>query len=548
MRFPLLAGLAVLGAATDFDDDDLNFLRQLSSNSSGNSSATTTMAPANTTTMAPNTTTMAATTTAAAGNTTTAAPTTTAASGGGNATTTMAATTTAGGSSETTTAAAATTTAAGSSATALCAAATYTMVGLTAPATIGTAGTNTFMLSCSVSMTSATPSLPIGMTNYGDGTDANKARCTDNSGTLTEVKCNGDNALSMFNSFSTQQKRAMVQYCCGRDTTYNMASEVSMAGTPTTGASIMRGLYTDSSCATAKTLDATASAIEYQYVAMNGGTTNPKTFAMDTCHNVGYLGYMKASACNSTTPTTAGVYIQEVYIDAACTQGVMVGLASLKNCVMHGASTRMLGAHNGTSTTLYEKALCEGGSAPANLEFNTASTATFSSLPVMTSAQVTSFGNVVKNTVVAETTTAAGSSGTVSVVSSRGSGDLSSYSGSRRRLAERRLGAHSGTGAIDTVLKVTVPTAKASAVKADVDTAVASGVLQPATLASKITTQLSSDSSTSSFAANITATVAIATTNLVVPAPSGGGSTSGAFAQYSSALVGLLFAAVALLM
>lgn len=277
MRLSLIASLAALGvsaASDNFDDDDLNFLRLLSSNASSNATmapttvaavnttvapANTTVAPANTTvapvattvppaanttvapmntTVAPmNTTVAPVATTVASGNATTAAAGDATTVAAGDATTVAQEATTAASGGDDTTAAAEATTVAQEATTAvsggdgatpvattsaamvggtitaenLCTAATYTMWGLTPPEISAT--TEVIGMTCTngnLTFTSAAQSA------YFIGklavTEENQKKCTDNGGTFTKLACgDGDHQTGTIAWFNSDSTEAKMK-------------------------------------------------------------------------------------------------------------------------------------------------------------------------------------------------------------------------------------------------------------------------------------------------------------------------------------------------
>jgi len=556
MRFPLLAGMAALATAADldYDDDDMNFLRLLSSNTSNATTvAATTAMASNTTAAAGNTTTAAATTTAATGNTTMAATTVAQTTVAGNQTTaaptTVAPTTptpvSGGGDTNSVTL------------TTLCSAEAYTALDMTSPATFASDRTARVV---SVSCTKGTDSSgnPIAATGLnvnaatlfderGPLAGTQDKACTDApvSGTVKKMTCaaTDSNYLANFNAMLKMAKcdnthgsfpicqmlRAELQYCCGNAAAVGVRG-MSLIAPKNIGA-VTRGQYTDSGCTTAaKESDMKADQWFGHTVMFPGATDMTGTITLGECTKMVGGMHVKMAMCNGTAE--GGMHMIEAYMGepttGKCDYLIMSQAQKNQACTLEQSSSRLrlLGAHNSTSTAkTYLKIMCSA-EAPAKLQFETQVATAFTGVtaadldtPTKKTAFKTSY-----ETKALEVYTAAVNSASALITAAH------AYSGllaARRQLQEKRtLASHQvATGVVSTFTTV-VPYADATTVKAAVDTAKSSGTMAPATLAATIQTELS----TAGF--NVTATTSVVVSDPVpdqaAAAPSGGGgSTSG---------------------
>jgi hypothetical protein len=548
MRVSLFAGLAALGAAVDFDDDDMNFLRMLSSNASGgNMTATTapatqpinTTAPMANTTMAPSTT-PAATTGAGNGTETTAAETTAA--------TTPAQETTQG---MTETPQTTPTPVTGD----LCVVANYAALGLAAPSGMALATGDAAKWGIECDGASKQTPIPEAKTYYEKGAKAqletNTAKCVADGGTVTALTCGEAAFLTEYNKNSMKGKMFMLAFCCGTPSAGMPSASLS---SPKSGGNLKLGRYSDSACATPLTADAAATQLDFaRSNGLYGGGAAEKTAALGTCHDLGYFGIMKFTACNGTATaetnalkTNQPMSIMEGYIDSACAKQYSVNVFEQTFCksVGESSSRRELAAHtNSSSSGTYMQTMCEGGSTPATLAVVTSVATTMSNVPAdLAPAAKTEIVDATANAVKAQADLV-DTTVTNTVKEKSGTGNLAA---SRRRLSARRLAGHTVTSVI-TVLEALVPAAAADTFKGAMDTAVSdpAGKLNPTQLDAAIVTAVKATTAGASLNITAVSTTTVAEPSIPVSSTStgSGGSTSGAVTEYLSYAAGFVFAA-----
>merc|ERR1719223_1993954 len=329
MRLSLFAGVAALGAAAvDFEDDDIQFLRLLSSNMSANGTqgmATTGSSSMMTTMMA-----------------------TTGSSSMGNTTTTAAATTTTGGSSgngTTSTAPAASTTTAPTTTMkpieTACSAASYSALGMAsmAPPVLLTS-VNTADLYFHVKGACTEGDTPTKTSKCVSAEKCAKEWGADALTTANTAKCSSGvsytcaNLVTMLNADVAKHTKKMgLDRCCLSSPASAIHDPTDLGGTAVTGGNFEMQLFSDSTCATALTA---APALKFMgdgtFPVGAGGfamTEAKKTIAMGSCAGYNYYGggsYMKISACNrpsGTAAMTAGdqgnwKFFKEHFIDSGC--------------------------------------------------------------------------------------------------------------------------------------------------------------------------------------------------------------------------------------
>jgi len=518
----LAAGVAALGS---YEDDDLDLLRALSSNATGNGTATTvaaTTVPA--TTVAA--TTVAATTVAASGNATTAAATTVAT----NATTTGAPSGGGGGNG-------------GPSftATAICDAATYTGLGFADP---GTLTQTTLGIYWSCPGLSDTMNFQTAETSFYDMgprafTAENKAKCTKTvEQGKVEFECSASPTaqhLTLFNSWSLMDKAKVLEKCCTVAPVGAGIDPPALEGTLSSNPNFRKAMYKTSTCTDANL--ATPAEIK----AFDGGdgwlfaAGNPLTISSGACFDGSYGSggsYIKVSSCNSTDPTGANRWrVREHHLEAGCASSPMfTDLALMKNCE----------ADVSGNTTMYVLESCNGGDPVQELEIKLALSVSLTNVGTLTAPQKDTVLSTTCTTLRDKTAAAAGA-GTSTVESCTGTGPLSTATFTGRRV-RRRLASHAAT--VDAIIKNVVPAASATTIKTSLTTAASSGALSSATLSGEVVTALQAESSIASAVSNITVTTAATVSAITLPTATtgggGGGSTSGALTQAMGAVAGLL--------
>jgi len=521
MRAFLYASLVAFGAATDYDDDDLNFLRLLQSNASNATTVPATTVPA---------------TTVVSSNVTTAPATTVAA-------TTTQGTINTGGSSTLV------------PATDICLAATYTNSGFASPGTL-TQSTKGLGAECAngqiqfgvymgASSTEANTMYSVGERAL---TAANTAKCT-SPNTLKEYKCKGgvDKAtLDWFNLLDRQSRAAVLHECCGVAPTPYPADPAPTGATLYAFPTVKTETFMDSGCATA----ATTGLLTGLLGALYTGIATDGKMEVSGCFDMGYLeagAYVKPITCNSTATPAANdkrYYLRETHIQSTCDKTPWKSeLIQLQTCNNSLLSDSQMQAAN-ASTNVFITESCSGGSALSTLEIKTALEVVLSGLGSLTSAQKTTVLSTTCIKLRDETKTATGDAAAQATVEScTGTGVLSAvtFSGGRVR---RRLSSHA---TINAVIATQVSAAGAAAAKAALDTAATSGTLSGTTLAATVVNALKQESSIASAVANVNATVSVTVYEPTIPtttASTGGGSTAGAFAQGLSAVVGFLIMAM----
>merc|ERR1719223_573009 len=575
MRLSLFAGVAALGAAAvDFEDDDIQFLRLLSSNMSAN--GTQGMATTGSSSMM--TTMMATTGSSSMGNTTTtAAATTTTGGSSGNGTTSTAP------AASTTTAPATTT--GGSSMTdgptttmkpieTACSAASYSALGMAsmAPPVLLTS-VNTADLYFHVKGACTEGDTPTKTTKCVSAEKCAKEWGADALTTANTAKCSSGvsytcaNLVTMLNAgdVSKNWKKMGLDRCCLSSPASAIHGPTDLGGTAVTGGNFEMQLFSDSTCATALTA---APALKFMgdgtFPVGAGGfamTEAKKTIAMGSCAAYNYYGggsYMKISACNRTSGTaamTAGdqgnwKFFKEHFIDSGCQYRLAAVDEDQHFC---SAQSDQLSSNG----TLHLKAVCSGGTEVANKVIQTAISTDVTVSASTTCEVVTTLLTVMGTEIKVQVAAAAGSDATSVVlkngaltsgpkVSCAGVSNISRRLESRGLRARRRLSGHSQAAF---VTETVMPAAKAGSVKTLLDTAKSgSGVLSVATLQTAVAAKVAAD--TTLAAGNFPVTVnSVAVSEPAIQLPQGtttggGGSTSGA----ATNVFGLGFGVAALLM
>jgi len=564
MRFPLIAGMAALAGAVDFDYD----IRMLQSDNSTNASDMTvsatnasgmmatatnasgmvaTMGNSSSMTVAMTTTmgnassmTSAMTTTTAVGNSSsvTLAMTTTTAAPAGNAssvaTTTMPAATSAVTTAAATTteaAVTATTTPAASTA-AFCSRANYESLGLTVPTDMPAAMSDekkaqVLKVSCkdkTSNMFSQTEATFFHEMGTDAGTVANTKLCTDAGGKVETSTCG---SITFDSTVGTGTSVATLQECCGVSPVY---APYSLGGIPSAEGKWMTGYYKDVACTTlAVEADFAAGQHKRNFIEMKvrGIMSDPlkasETWTLGTCYK-GKTGHsMHFRQCNGTA--TAGHSLHESFYGTTCAK-----LA--KHSILPTGSECIADKVN--NDTMYAKYTCEV-TAPEKLSFDMALTSEADFPASFTPVQLDAVGTVMEKTQQTETDKAikaADSDATTSFLHTR-TGKLKPSTSRRTGELRRRLNSHSEKGGVTTVVTVTLPASAAAAATDAIETAKASGVLAPATIKAAVEKALQNDDGTKAFAANISVTtlpVTVSTPRPASPTPGGGaGSTSAAY-------------------
>jgi len=539
MRFPLIVGMAALSGAVDFDDDDMNFLRMLSSNATGNTTATT--VPAGNTTVAPTTVAPGGNTTVAPAGNTTVAP-------AGNTTVAPVVTTVASQSNGTV----ATTVPAGSPPKEdppkenppkenppkgdLCSAGSYNLYGVmeglpsakSLAAHAKKQADKVIKVDCDFG-NAEYPSAKMKAFGAYVTTDANKKICTDAGGTTKDRKCSSSSEYIRgysTNSYEMLEGFGMLQYCCGKvsDNPYSMdlQGDVVVSGT------LFEGAYADATCTTAlKETDVSASTWTSITDHFDGGVSASLELQKCVTGSQRYhkgIDY-KIVSCNETYS------LATFFFEDGCKEEA----EWMDESNMVNSTCRK--QESGGNDTFYAKSSCTGTVA-THKKVETKIDVTFGSLPPMTDDEKATFKGTYEKTAKDKVEEAAGETVTETPVHTY-TGDLKT---SRRRLAEkRRLDGHSGTATVDSVFTFSLPAAKAENVEKDITDAKNNGVLKTATFEDAVVADLQKSSLGGSL--NLTSLSAAAKVKVdmtvdIAKSISSGGSSSTSAASESASIFG----------
>jgi len=533
--------MAALSGAVDFDDDDMNFLRMLSSNSTGNTTATT--VPAGNTTVAPTTVAPGGNTTVAPAGNTTVAP-------AGNTTVAPVVTTVASQSNGTE----ATTVAAGSppndgnndgnqqtekpsndkgndddgdddkpKATTLCTATNYEHSSLKPPAdkTITDnekANKDKFLFSTCIgpkepAKDSAASSH---FAQYGSNakTAANKAKCTGNGGTVEELTCGSKNLTDWYNGRAHMYSVGVLQECCGAS---KSNQDITVPGIKTSG-TVSTNLYSDAKCTT-PLKESDVSKNQWYTLGLTQGS-----WTMGGCEG----GMRYGGAGWSLAGCNANGTVLNFYFDSSCNTRMFTAELPL-----HAQCTEREDTEGNTTVTYYQKDTCEG-TEPTQKKVVTTVTSKFDETQLTAKLQTTAdkdaFRAAYQEATVAEYRAALPAASSTATVE-----DEHIYTGllakSSRRLAGKRQLAAGDTTATS-ILTVSLPAAAADQAKSDLATNFDKDKLATA-IQSKVAT-------TMNF--NLTVTVQqighVDVPDYVSPATGGGGGGSTSAASGSAAVFG----------
>lgn len=340
-------------------------------------------------------------------------------------------------------------------------------------------------------------------------TAANKKKCTDLGGTVTELVCGTD---ATFAHFKDHKDSGMLAACCGYPAAFGSHPLVS----PKTGGKYSHTWFTDADC-TVKAKGADFKNYAYEQEFPNG----EGEYDLGKCHDLGYVaggGGIKWTGCNSTHS------IMEMFYDASCSIKEGANLNELTKCTSYKDG-------GGNSTIKMETTKCEGGSTPAKMEILSTGKTTLTGIPAdLPEADKTKVIDSASETYRAAVQKASGDKPTT-IESATGTGNLAPAT--RRRLSSRRLAAATQ---VITITATSVPTAEATTVKGSLDDATATGGdLSPDKLGAEMVTAIKAEVAT---LGNITAQPVVAVSEPSIPVdnggddgPGGGGSTSSAVTE-----------------